>query len=75
MEPIQVGSTKLDHNGKILTLPANTRLGRKSLTVKNSLAYFDTELITAVKYFFEQAPVINILAYSAMGPMTKKKVL
>jgi len=34
-----------------LNLPANTRIGWKRLTVTNTLAYYNTELITNVKRF------------------------
>ncbi len=49
------------HTASLLTLPSNIRLVRKWLTVSNSLAYYDTELITAVKSLSVQAPVITIV--------------
>ncbi len=33
------------------SIPANIRLGWKKLTVTNTLAYYDMEVITAVKSF------------------------
>ncbi len=42
--------------GRLLTLPGNIRLGWKWLTVTNTLAYFDTVSITAVKSFIVQNP-------------------
>ncbi len=46
---------KLDSAGKIPALLTNIRLGWKQTPVTNSLAYYDTELITAVKKFKVQA--------------------
>jgi hypothetical protein len=40
-------------------LPANIRLQQKCLTVPNTLAYHDTELIMAVKNFIVQAPKLK----------------
>jgi hypothetical protein len=41
--------------------PANIRLSWKWLTVANSLAYYDTELIKTVKSFIVQAPGVKSL--------------
>ncbi len=41
-------------------LPANSRLQQKCLTVPNTLAYHDTELIMAVKSFIVQAPKLKL---------------
>jgi hypothetical protein len=35
--------------GMLVALSKNIRLGQKRLTVTNTLAYYDTELITTVK--------------------------
>jgi hypothetical protein len=43
--------TGLHYKGKLLDLPENIRLGRKLVTVSNTLAYFVVELITAFKSF------------------------
>jgi hypothetical protein len=39
-----------------LALSANIRLGWKLMEVANTLAYYDTATITAVKSFIVQAP-------------------
>jgi len=39
-----------------LALTVNDRLGCKGLAVTNTLAYFGTKLITAVKIFMIQTP-------------------
>ncbi len=39
-------------------MAANVRLERKSLTVKNALAYSDTELVMPVKRFIVQPPAL-----------------
>jgi hypothetical protein len=44
------------HSGSFLVLPTNIRLGCKSMQVANTLAYYDTAIITAVKSFIVQAP-------------------
>jgi hypothetical protein len=41
----------LQSNGKLLDLPENIRLGWKRIEVKNTLVYYDTATITAVKVF------------------------
>ncbi len=43
-------------SGSLLVLPTTTRLGWKSMQVANTLAYYDTAIITAVKRFIVQAP-------------------
>ncbi len=43
----------------LLVLPTNIRLGWKSMQVENTLAYYDTAIITAVKMFIVQAPGFN----------------
>ncbi len=40
-------------------LPENIRLGLKGLPETNTLAYFKNPLITTVKSFIVQAPVLN----------------
>ncbi len=40
----------LHNKGHLLSLPINIRLGCKWITVTNTLAYYDTDLITAVKF-------------------------
>jgi hypothetical protein len=42
-------------------LPTDIRLGKKRLTVINSLAYCNKDLITAVKCFITQANVVEIM--------------
>jgi hypothetical protein len=42
--------------GKLVALPANTRLGWRCATMANTLAYYSTELIAAVKCFLKQIP-------------------
>ncbi len=51
-------------NYKLLALPTNVRLGRKWLTVTNTLAYYGTESITALKSFIAKArgPRLTICA-------------
>ncbi len=43
---------RLHSNGRLLALPANIRLGWKSMTVSNTLTYYDTAKITAVKVLY-----------------------
>jgi hypothetical protein len=50
------GGVPLFSLDQALPLPANIRLGRKGLTVTNTLAYFKTELIAAVKSLIVLAP-------------------
>ncbi len=47
------------HSGSLLVMPTNIRLGWKSVQVANTLAYYDTAIITAVKSFIVQAPGLN----------------
>jgi hypothetical protein len=42
-------------NSWLPDLPQNIRIGRKSLTLANTLAYYDTARIAAVKGFMVQA--------------------
>jgi hypothetical protein len=53
---IRVEFCKVFHSGCLLVLPTNIRLGWKSMQVANTLAYYDTAIITAVKSFMVQAP-------------------
>jgi len=43
----------LRSSGKFIQLPVKIRLGRNHIIVTNALAYYNTELITDVKNFFE----------------------
>ncbi len=52
------------HSGSLLVLPTNIRLEWKSMQVANTLAYYDTGIITAIKRFIVQAP------YPAKGQMS-----
>jgi hypothetical protein len=47
------------HSVSLLVLPTNIRLGWKSMQVENTLAYYDTAIINAVKMFIVQAPGFN----------------
>jgi hypothetical protein len=47
---------KVFYSGSLLVLPINIRLGWKLMQVANTLAYYDTAIITAVKSFIVQAP-------------------
>jgi hypothetical protein len=42
-------------SGSLLVLHTNIRLGGKAMQVANTLAYYDTAIITAVKSFIVQA--------------------
>ncbi len=42
---------RLNSNDTLLALPTNIRLGKKSLTLANTLAYFYTTTFTVVKGF------------------------
>jgi hypothetical protein len=55
--------TGLHPNGRIIALPANIRLGRKLMAVSNTLAYYDTATITAVKSFIIQTPGSSLKNY------------
>ena len=50
---------KAFHSVSLLVLPTNIRLGRQSMQVANTLAYYDTAINTAVKSFIVQAPVLS----------------
>ncbi len=50
---------KVFYSGSLLVLPTNIRLGWKSMQVANTLAYYDTAIITAVISFIVQAPGPN----------------
>jgi hypothetical protein len=39
------------HSGGLHVLPTKIRLGKKSVQVANTLAYYDAAIITAVKSF------------------------
>jgi hypothetical protein len=56
------------HSGSLPVLPTNFRLGWKSMQVANTLAYYDTAIITAVKSFIVLAPghVCKSLAFLAL---------
>jgi hypothetical protein len=45
---------------KSAALPANVRLRRKLGTVANTLAYYNTEFIMAVKSFITVGPVTSV---------------
>jgi len=45
----------LQSNGRLLTLPTNIRQGWKGLSMINTLTYYNTKFITAVKSFKVQA--------------------
>ncbi len=49
------------HSGSCLVLPTNIRLGWKSMQVANTLAYYDTAIITAVKSFIVQASEVGTI--------------
>ncbi len=48
-------------SGGLHVLPTKIRLGWKSVQVANTLAYYDTLIITAVKSFIDQAPGSSII--------------
>jgi len=52
-QPLEWGFVR---SGSLLVLPTNIRLGRQSMQVVNTQAYYDTAIITAVKSFIVQAP-------------------
>jgi hypothetical protein len=54
----------LHSNGRLLVLPANVRPGQKGMSVANTLAYYDTETIIAVKSFIVLALFIDRLKWS-----------
>ncbi len=49
------------YKGGHSALPANKRLGWKWLTLRDTPAYYDTKLITAIKSFIVQTQVLWIL--------------
>ena len=49
------------HSGSRLVLPTNIRLGWKSMQVANTLAYYDTAIISTVKSFIVQAPGPHVI--------------
>jgi hypothetical protein len=52
--------TELPSKYKPTALPAKIRLGRKWLILVNTLAYYDTATITAVKSFIVQTPGVKV---------------
>ncbi len=60
--------TGLHSKGRVLALPTNISLGWKWLTLTNTLAYYATEFITAVKSFMVQGPaaVLLILTFTSL---------
>ncbi len=56
--------TELHCKGRLLALPSIIRLGLKWLTVTNTLTYYSTELITAVKDLNVQALGLNVVQVS-----------
>ncbi len=60
-EPIEVELVMVLHsNGRLLALPTNIGQLEQDMEVKNTLAYYDTAAITAVKGFIE-GPLGRIL--------------
>jgi len=53
--------TGLHSNGRLLALPTNDRFGRKLMAVANTLAYYDTASITAIKSFIMPARGVQYL--------------
>ncbi len=51
---------KVFHSGSLLVLPSNIRLGWKSMQVANTLAYYDTAIIVAIKSFIVQAALYQV---------------
>ncbi len=51
-----LGST---FKGKLKALPSNTRIGKKQLAAKNTVAYGSTEVIKAVKSFIAYVLAMN----------------
>ncbi len=43
--------TGLHYKGRFLVLPSNIRVGWKSLTMTNTLAYCNTEIFTQIQQF------------------------
>jgi hypothetical protein len=61
----------LHSNGMLLALPPNIKLGWKCREVANTLAYYDTATITAVKTFIVQAQ--HYLYFSNFQPLRQSK--
>jgi hypothetical protein len=59
----------LHSEGRIMALPTNARLGWEGLIVTNTLAYYCTEFVTAIKLFITQASVSCTLAYYSLQTM------
>ncbi len=55
---IRVEFCKVLHSGRLQVFPTNIRLDWKWVEVANTLAYYDTATITAVKSFIVQAPEV-----------------
>jgi hypothetical protein len=53
--------------GKLKALPSNTRIGKKQLAAKNTLAYGSTEVSKAVKSF-----IAHVLAMNTKLNLSKK---
>ncbi len=51
--------TGLCSKGRLMASPVNIKLGWKKMVVPNTLAYYNTAPITAVKSFIVQAPAKN----------------
>jgi hypothetical protein len=49
------------HTVSRLVLHTNIRLGWKSMQLANTLAYYNTAIITAVKRFIVQGPGVDII--------------
>ncbi len=56
----------LHSNGRLLPLPANIRLGWKSMANSNTLAYYDRATITDVKSFIVQPPGPNVKKFTTV---------
>jgi len=52
-------------NGWLLALPANIRLGWEGMGVANTLTYYDSTTIMAVKSFTAQAPASHFSSCQA----------
>ncbi len=50
-----------DSKGKLLEMPANTRLDRKRLTVPNALAYHGIISLLLIEDFVVQAPCVIVI--------------
>jgi hypothetical protein len=70
-----VGFCKVFHSGSLLVLPTNIRLGWQSIKVANTLAYYDTAIITAVKSFIVQAPGVNVTKKYFCQKLSKLKIV